>query len=99
MSKMAESGTEEPLAVYSDATIHLERKLSEPSAGYHWEHEFFHGAVRWLHHKESLRTDFNRTGGFGRGLSMGDAYLQRPDGTEQRIDMDSIIGCLEYGEQ
>lgn len=99
MSGMATGGTQEPIAIYSDATIHLMHYFTEPSAGYHWELEFFGGSVRWLHNRDSPDADFDKNGGFGRGLSSGDAYLQHADGTEQQIAMDSIIGCVEHGEQ
>lgn len=99
MSGMATGGTQEPIAIYSDATIHLMHYFTEPSAGYHWELEFFGGSVRWLHNRDSPDADFDKNGGFGRGLSSGDAYLQHADGTEQQITMDSIIGCVEHGEQ
>lgn len=99
MSDMATRDTQEPVAIYSDATIHLVHRFAEPSAGYHWELEFFGGSVLWLHNQNSPRADFDEAGGFGQGLSSGDAYLQRADATEQQIAMDSIVGCVEHGEQ
>lgn len=91
--------TEEPAAVYSDATMCLLGCLSEPSAGHHWEVEFFGGVVRWFHHKSTPHTERGEDFTFGRILSNGDAFLKRTDRTEQMIDMDSIAGCVEYGEK
>lgn len=95
---MADPGANVPLAVHSPATMGLVRYYHNPSAGYHWDAEFFGGIVQMLHRRDNPSTHFNQHGSFGRTLSIGDPYLVRADGTEQRIAMSSITRCLNYGK-
>lgn len=95
---MASRGADVPLAVHSPATVGLLDFYPNPSAGYHWDAEFFGGLVQMRHRRDNPSTYFNQYGGFGRTLSIGSPYLDRADGSEQLITMNSIKRCLSYGK-
>lgn len=95
---MADRGAIEPVAVHSPATVGLLDFYGNPNSGYHWDAEFFGGLVIMRHNRDNPSTRLNQHGGFGRTLSVGDPYLDRADGTEQRIAMHSITRCLNRGK-
>lgn len=95
---LAEPRANEPLAVHSPATVELLDYYGNPSAGRHWEAEFFGGVVEMHHRRDNPSVYFNQSGGFGRILSIGSPYLNRADGSEQRVAMNSITRCLNYGK-
>ncbi|KKY33945.1 hypothetical protein UCDDA912_g06083 [Diaporthe ampelina] len=94
--EVAHRGTEQPVAVHNEATMGLLDFYRSPSAGYHWDAEFFGGIVQVHHMADSPHADFTPRGGFGRNLSIGYPYLNRADGTEQCIPMGSITRCVNY---
>ncbi|POS68908.1 hypothetical protein DHEL01_v212697 [Diaporthe helianthi] len=87
---------DEPFAVYTEATEGLYDLYDSVNAGYHWDVEFFGGVIGMGHNIHNPSTDFNQDGGFGRNLSIGVAFLNRPDGSEQLILDDSITRCTAY---
>lgn len=95
---LADPRADEPLAVHSPATVGLLDFYGNPNSGYHWDAEFFGGLVIMRHNRDNPSRRLNQHGGFGRTLSIGDPYLDRADGTEQRIAMHSITRCLNYGK-
>lgn len=95
---LADPRANEPLAVHSTATVGLVDFYGNPSAGFHWDAEFFGGRVEMHHRRDDPSTHFNQYGGFGRALSIGSPYLNRADGSEQLITMNSITRCLSYGK-
>lgn len=97
MPKMATPGMKQPVAVHSEATRGL-LDIYAPNVGYHWKAEFFGGLVSFRHCISSPRANFNEIGGFGRNLSIGHVCLDRADGTEQQIVINSIIRCVQHGK-
>lgn len=96
--EMACNGNEQPVAVHNGATTGLLDYYRSPSAGYHWDAEFFGGTVLVQHRTDSPRAEFDAGGRFGRNLSIGYPYLNRADGTEQMVQMDSITRCLNHSK-